>query len=265
MLQKTASNPPEFVTIRPRLHIIPGQMVWSGLDALVDLELLGSCLLPQLPPNYMAEAVQGHDPMVIPTTYLGRAGCLQIGDCIASGTLWQVCKAVWQPAAPNGQGPRLVESTSGTPFYQAVSDVLCSIFYDLIKTEPPPPPSKPRTPSAKSKPDGVSDLRPHISSSSLSKTDLVVKFCIPEFGSRVPEDLSYIDCASMYRSFGRQQAAVLREARLYRTRLRPLQGTVVPRYYGLWSSKLLDGRSVFAMILEYIPSDISLPLPSEGL
>ena len=60
------------------------------------------------------------------------------------------------------------------------------------------------------------------------------------------------------------RAAVHTEAKLYCGRLQPLQGSVVPRFHGLWKASL-HSREVYAMILEYVPSDIAMPLSSQEL
>ena len=97
----------------------------------------------------------------------------------------------------------------------------------------------------------------HTVSEATSPPGIVIKFCVTGLreGARWRKD---------YDRVVRDRAAVHTEAKLYCGRLQPLQGSVVPRYYGLWKASL-HGQEVYAIILEYVPSDIAMPLSSQEL
>ena len=97
-----------------------------------------------------------------------------------------------------------------------------------------------------------SSKRKRRSSTPTGSVSLALKVCVP--GERESDWDDDADPVKRYQSY---YDAVLREARLYDGRLRPLQGTVVPNYYGLWEASVpFKKETAYIMLLECVEDTI---------
>ena len=81
---------------------------------------------------------------------------------------------------------------------------------------------------------------------------LVLKVCVPSERERdYDDDRDWVQRRQSYYD------AVLKEAKLYDGRLRPLQGTVVPNCYGLWKTTMpLTKETAYIMMLDRVENTI---------
>ena len=83
-----------------------------------------------------------------------------------------------------------------------------------------------------------------------------VKVCVP--GERHPDGYDLFGPPSVEERCRIDHNYVLEETRVYDDHLRPLQGTVVPRFFGLWKATTPDtGEVVYIMLVELVENAIT--------
>ena len=80
----------------------------------------------------------------------------------------------------------------------------------------------------------------------------MLKVCVPS-----EREWDYDDDRNPVKRRQSYYNAVLKEAKLYDGRLRPLQGTVVPTFYGLWKTTMpVTKEKAYIMLLDRIENTI---------